>query len=72
MGERECHWNDLWEAALHPSEDGVRPDSSLGGDGRTGRVPAVGPAQSYRRSRCRGLKVLCCLMTSESFGCHDI
>ena len=38
MGERECHWNDLWEAALHPSEDGVCPDSSLGGDGRTGRA----------------------------------
>ena len=38
MGERECHWNDLWEVALHPSGDGARPDSSLGGGGRTGRA----------------------------------
>ena len=29
-------------------------------------------ARSILRSRGRGLKALCCLMTSESFGCHDI
>ena len=56
MGERECHWNDLWEVALHPSGDGARPDSSLGGGGRTGRVPAAAPARSYLMSRVRGVE----------------
>ena len=30
VGERERHWNDSWEAALHPSDDSARPGSPLG------------------------------------------
>ena len=40
-------------------------------NGPASRCPDA-PPRSCLMPRGRGFRVLCCLMTSESFGCHDI
>ena len=66
--------------AVHPGDAGSHRTDRVSPSGRLkpqlsrpAGAPTLSPSpRSYLMPRGRGFRVLCCLMTSESFGCHDI
>ena len=54
-------WSGRW------AKGGIDRLRGVVGRGR----PRRPPSRSYLMSRVRGFRVLCCLLTSETFECHD-